>query len=277
MYEKVQKSKGKVVDFDRMKGRSMIDAENEEELDDELHEELGVAREGEGLNLQIDDPHPHKVDVDSKVMGFADPKKHPRFQSDRRTREIQARYAEQTSLDVNDDILHERRDGTFVNMSKMPGRMSTVDVEEEDAEVDAWVYGKVDDEGAIQIGEEQARQIAQGQYAVKKRIKQGVDMSKQRGRNDVDDGDVYKHRLREEEEAAVVAIDAETRGTYFAEETIQPLPSGLAKKGLVAWDKQSASTSKQVEDVIVQDAAEIGHGREELDLSPTKVGTSGYG
>lgn len=277
MYETLQKNKGKVVDFDRMKGRSMMDADVEDALDEELHEELGVAQEGAALDLTIDDPHPHKVNPDEKVLVFADPKKHPRFQVDRATREMHARYAAQTGLDVQDDLLHERRGVTYVDMEKMPGRLNKLDAVEETAAIDAMVYGGVDDDGAIQLGEETAKKIADGQSALKKRVKQGVDMSKQRGRNDVvNDGDVHRQRRREEEEAAVVDHDAEIRGKYFADDDAKPLPSGLTTKGLVAWDKQSYDpSSHQKEMKVVESVAEIGHGGEELDLAPHKDGTSG--
>lgn len=270
MYDTIAKKKNQhAIDFDKMKGRSIM--EQNEDLDADMEAEFGPQVGGAVLDLEVTDWQPHKAALPGKTLvEFADAKKYPRFQQDRATREKAARYANQTTLEPHPEYLWSKKDGVALEMDKMQGREDLARSVEDIAAVEALVHGEIDAAGAIELGEARAQAVRQGQDATKKRPKAGVDFSKQRGRDEV-------NRANDGAEHAMVEEAADNQGQLFVDAPVRVYESTLATKGQVPWDLLAKKQSdKQEETKAWNDMVrgDIGQGQEELDLDPTRDGTS---
>lgn len=270
------KKKSNIVDFERMKGRSMMEEGQEEDFEQEIEAEVGAnidRNEGETLEVAVKDWHPNKRNPASKVLEFADAKKHPRFQPDKETKEREARNAqESTTTNIKDDFRREK-EVVLVDFGKMRGRDEG---KEEDSNINEMVYGKIDSENALNLGEENAHNIAKGQSATKKRIPSGVSMGNQRGRNDLttaETGGNPSHNPKAFEEEELVEQAADNRGKLNAPVPTREFKSSLANKGLVEWKKapESEAESKRATELMHE---VYGNEPEELDLEPKKNASS---
>lgn len=247
MFDEVAKGKGKgtVVDFDKMKGRSLYEDDGG---DSDIEKEFGPQEKV--LDLDVKDWQPNKA-KEAKVIPFQDPKKYPRFnpKDEKKPKPLDAPPSPEPKYNLIDG-----KEINLVNMNAMRGRedakMEAKDIEDE-------VYGNIDPLTAIKLAEERAQAIEKGKELMLKRPVFPLEFNKQIGRND---GDNAKEIIDKE-----IGEDGQLYHTSIEDNKYLSKPT-FNTKGALDWDKIPGRPDPEKEKKLIGDEYLIHD--EELDLNP---------